>query len=684
MGLEALVSIVIPVYKVEPYIHKCIESIFDQTYRNLEIILVDDGSPDACPMICDKYACQDKRVQVVHKSNGGLSDARNVGIDMAKGDFIAFVDSDDYVAPDMVKTLLQLALNERADITVCNYCRVFPDGREIKRGTKAAFKRMNNIEAMEDVFSSPSLCEVMTWNKLYSVALFKENGIRFPINKIHEDNFTTYKLLYAAQKIVYTDAVLYYYVQRADSIMNAQFNYKRLDLLEAVQEAKDFVRDHQLSLTQQVDNYEMMMQFNILNSLLYAKNQKNLWQQVQRDILSSFEPLLHNPFVSNRHKIGLMLLKFRIYKISMRLYNTLDKKGISVGIKGLIVKCIKSFMAIIFRAQVKQARASKRPVAFVLGTPLHHNIGDQAITCAELSFLKKYFREYSTVEIPIFKESFFDDHLDLLRDQVQAGDLLLCHGGGNIGDEYEMEEVFRRKVIKLFPDFPLIVFPQTMSFSNTEKGNQELEVSKKIYGQHSHLVLFAREQYSYDTMQAAFPRNKIYLCPDMVLMLNETNLSLVRKGASLFLRNDVEGTLSGAQKDVIHEMVAKEFGKCRVSDTLSKSNYIFPANRNKIFQSKLDEFRCSELVVTDRLHGMVLSAITSTPCIALSNYNNKVRGTYEWIESLPYIKFADSLEEIPSLIKELKQLQNPEYHNQALISYFDELRDVILRNQENE
>lgn len=322
--MSALVSIVIPIYNVEKYIHKCIESVLGQTYKNLEIILVEDGSPDRCPSICDKYAQEDKRIKVVHKENGGLSDARNAGIEIAKGDFIAFIDGDDYIAPNMIEVLLKLSIAEQACITVCNYCRVFSNGKEIPRKTKFSTKVMNNIEALEDLFMSPSCCEVMTWNKLYDLSLFKQNAICFPKGKIHEDNFTTYKLFYAAKKIVYTDTILYYYVQRADSIMSKKFNLRRLDLLEAVKQTKDFVKLYRLPLDQQVTNYEMMMHFNILNSMVYSVDENRaVWKKIRSDLLTMMKPLLRNPYVSVKHKIGLLLLKFGVYSSAIKLYNSI-------------------------------------------------------------------------------------------------------------------------------------------------------------------------------------------------------------------------------------------------------------------------------------------------------------------------------------------------------------------------
>lgn len=171
------ISIVVPIYKVERYLEKCVDSIIDQDYRNLEIILVDDGSPDRCPQICDEYAQKDSRVKVIHKENGGLSDARNAGIKVATGEYIAFVDSDDYLTESHISTLLYTMKKYDADISACNYIKVYEDAgiQKVEPKTDKDLV-MTNIEAMKDLFTLPNSSGVVTWNKLYRTSLFTQNN----------------------------------------------------------------------------------------------------------------------------------------------------------------------------------------------------------------------------------------------------------------------------------------------------------------------------------------------------------------------------------------------------------------------------------------------------------------------------------------------------------------------------
>lgn len=240
---EELITVIVPVYKVEAYIHRCINSLLKQTYKNLEIILVDDGSPDKCAEICDEYALIEDRIKVIHKKNGGLSDARNKGIDAAKGNLITFIDSDDWVHEEYIERLYHLLKDTNSDITVCDFIRTSSENFEVNSFIKNI--EFTNIEALAQLTSVFYLQMVVAWGKLYKRELFEE--IRFPEGKIHEDEFTTYRLLFKARKITLTTAQLLYYWQREDSIMGSAFNMKsKIHLIEAYEERSHFYNDNGL------------------------------------------------------------------------------------------------------------------------------------------------------------------------------------------------------------------------------------------------------------------------------------------------------------------------------------------------------------------------------------------------------------------------------------------------------
>lgn len=226
----AKISVIVPVYKVEPYLDKCVSSIVNQTYTNLEIILVDDGSPDNCPAMCEAWAEKDSRIRVIHKTNGGLSDARNAGMTVATGELMAFVDSDDWIAPDMYEYLYQRLTEDNSDIAACGVQMVWEDKKLCRMLTRAGSCVLNQEEAMRAIIEESWLKQPV-WYKLYKTDLIWD--ILFPIGKCHEDVFWSYQAVGSAKKVSVSDHVGYYYLQRGGSIMGAGYSLKRLDAVEA-------------------------------------------------------------------------------------------------------------------------------------------------------------------------------------------------------------------------------------------------------------------------------------------------------------------------------------------------------------------------------------------------------------------------------------------------------------------
>lgn len=228
-----LISVIVPVYKVEPYLSRCIDSILAQTFADFELILVDDGSPDNCGKICDEYAQKDKRIQVIHKENGGLSSARNEGIDWSfansNSQWLTFIDSDDWIHPQYLELLLSGATSTNTDICVCEYTETseFSD-----------FENLNKVNAQklspEDFFVNHHVTAVIACGKLYKKSCFK--NIRYPLGKIHEDEYTTYKILFEKNYISYLKVPLYFYYTNSDSIVRSEWSPKRLDAIQAFHE----------------------------------------------------------------------------------------------------------------------------------------------------------------------------------------------------------------------------------------------------------------------------------------------------------------------------------------------------------------------------------------------------------------------------------------------------------------
>lgn len=298
----------------------------------------------------------------------------------------------------------------------------------------------------------------------------------------------------------------------------------------------------------------------------------------------------------------------------------------------------------------------------LLGVPEYGNIGDIAITYAEVQFLKDNFGEYELLEI---LEDDIKGRIPEIKNIISDEDILFLQGGGNMGDEYISFEETRRLVVNSFPNNKIVIMPQTIHFSDTENGNIELKKSKEAYNNHKYLTVIAREKVSYEMMKKVFNNTNVILAPDIVMYLDKTNASIKREGITLFLRNDAEKVLSEESSKEIEEIGSKYYKKIMNSDThIGDELKITKEIREKVLEAKLQEARKSELIITDRLHGMIFAAITSTPCIAFGNYNHKITSSFKWLEHLEYVKYIENIEELEETIEKIKKIKEHRYNNE--------------------
>lgn len=230
-----MVSIVVPVYNVEKYIRHCLDSLINQSYKDLEIILVDDGSTDHSGEICDEYAGKYDKMQVYHKENGGLSDARNYGMKHVTGEWLVFVDSDDVICYNFIGQLLMFAKTNDLDIAICNYIQISEKQIAELPGTEGSGKTKSweGIEGTKELLYQKTFT-TSAWGKMYKTVLFE--GILFPVGKLHEDVGTIYKVFEKAKRVGYFDQKLYYYLQRSKSIIHSEFSAKKMDYIDQTKE----------------------------------------------------------------------------------------------------------------------------------------------------------------------------------------------------------------------------------------------------------------------------------------------------------------------------------------------------------------------------------------------------------------------------------------------------------------
>lgn len=267
------ISVIVPVYNVESYVEACLRSILRQTFRDLEILVVDDGSTDSSGEICERLSREDERIHVFHQENGGLSAARNTGLQAASGEFVAPVDSDDLLSPAYMEKLLNACLQNHAQASVCD-CRGFTEDREWEAAAgeqkdcreEKSVQTFSSAECLEHMYHPISSGMSFTaWGKLYQRSLFTEKKLEYPVGKIHEDQFVTYQLLDAAERIAYVPEELYWYRTRSGSIMHRKFDRRRLDLMEATRgQCLYFLEKGENNLASLAVNNHIRTEFSLL------------------------------------------------------------------------------------------------------------------------------------------------------------------------------------------------------------------------------------------------------------------------------------------------------------------------------------------------------------------------------------------------------------------------------------
>lgn len=314
--MQPLLSIIVPIYNVEQYLDRCIQSILNQTYQNLEIILVDDGATDCSGAIADSYAAKDKRIKVFHKENGGLSDARNYGLEHVTGDYILFIDSDDFIVNIMCERLITVASSNNADIVSCNYY-IYRGDDDISIHTMSVQDDKRTFTGMDMLryylLKTESFDLNVVWNKIFKLDLF--NGVepvRFPKGRVQEDNFTIFRLFLNANSIVTVNEPLYYYVQRAGSIM-ANFTRRfMIDTIESHMYMSDYLMNHCSSVKNELQLYLLNSYVELSRRVCANKCKKecnDLLIQYKHYVLDHTADTSHNPLWKCKQYIKRLLVK---------------------------------------------------------------------------------------------------------------------------------------------------------------------------------------------------------------------------------------------------------------------------------------------------------------------------------------------------------------------------------------
>lgn len=323
--MEYKISVIVPIYKVEKYLNRCVDSILNQSYKNIEVILVDDGSPDNCGKICDEYLLKDNRIRVIHKENGGLSSARNAGLEIATGEYIGFVDSDDWIEPKMYETLIENAIKYNAEISVGGVVDLLEenDNYTIIKSTfdeKIDVQVLNNEEAMKKFF----LGSWSAWDKIYKRKVHEK--IRFPEGMINEDEAIAMKILDNSEKIVYTNEVFYNYIRRPNSITTSEFSERKLDWYRNCKKNLEFIKEKH-------SNLRHYAEVRFCNSIMWSlrciamenKDFKDSINMLLLDLKNNKDALLKNNLINKKEKMWIRILLCTSFYNNIFIFKSLVK-----------------------------------------------------------------------------------------------------------------------------------------------------------------------------------------------------------------------------------------------------------------------------------------------------------------------------------------------------------------------
>lgn len=316
---------------------------------------------------------------------------------------------------------------------------------------------------------------------------------------------------------------------------------------------------------------------------------------------------------------------------------------------------------------------------YVIGSPTHSNLGDSAIVKAHMLFLERCgWKKQRIKEIPY---SEYENEGPFYDRWIPRNGLIAQLGGGHLGNQWINEELLHRRQVTAFPENPTVIFPQTIHYTQDAAGLEEQQRSIDVYNGRKKLTMVARERRSYDIMRSLYPDTQVLLTPDIVLSATMEAFGAapqVRSGVLLCMRHDAERSLDDRVQEQLQQYLQELGLSWRFTDTHAPGDVTLEGRFEDV-RRKMEELASAKLVITDRLHGMVFCALTGTPCVAFSNRNHKVRGTYEWISYLPYIRYAETFEQARAAVPELIQMENCRFDGEPLEPYYEQLAEVVRK-----
>ena len=684
-------TIIIPVYNVEKYLPECIDSAIHQTYPDIRIILVDDGSTDSSGKICDQCAQLDPRISVIHKPSGGLSDARNAGLAQADTKYVYFLDSDDYIEPQAIEILHHIAEQNNLDMLHFDNDVI----QENDRGFFESVEYQLNPGAYPDVMPGREMYHefVVNWYYrppvqfyFYNRKFLADNNITFKKGIVHEDELFSFITFLNAERVMHIPAILYNYRQRANSIMTAPET-----------------QNHS-------DSFYIILQ-DVLNNYGYFRSNPKTQQAYDTGVVHFADYYFYYYFRTARlqdekgraHlKEVISILKSHGYDTSgyerqVKMQHVYNLKAVLSKIPGLkpcyrAAKTAANNLLRYFRPKpdeelqqiINKLKDTNKPEhrrIILLNVPKHGNRGDIAIALAERKLLSENCKDFTLIEIP---GVFCGYYSHLIKPHLNSRDILLVTGGGFFGSFWRNEPEWALKVLRHFRNNKVIILPQTVFYFDTDQGRKEIALDRKTFAKFSDLHVFVRDRNSYELISRVnlFPKAKsVNLVPDMVCSMDFQSLAPEkRSGVLVCLRPDAERVLDKNERNMLIAKLCKEFGDVKFWSTNPMQSSVKLRDWEDALTEAFRTVAAAELLVTDRLHGMIFAAVTGTPCVAFDNKTGKVHSVYEWISGCGYIQICRSLDEFDGAVQ--KAMESPhKWDNSQLIPYFRKITALISEKE---
>ena len=683
-------TIIIPVYNVEQYLPQCIDSAIHQTYPDIRIILVDDGSTDSSGNICDQYANLDTRISVIHKPNGGLSDARNAGLSQAITKYVYFLDSDDYIEPQAIEILHAAA--EQYHLDVLCFDADLVQEKDCKHSGSLAYwvtsgtypDVMAGHKMLEDFYTNHDYkapVQLYFYNRDFLV----RNSLTFRKGIIHEDVLFSFIALLSAERTMHIPVMLYNQRLRPNSITSSGVTQYNSDSFYIILHKilNDYVHFRTNPLTKQA--YDLSIQSiagGYFNRYLAAvKLQDSKGRTQLKEITSELKTAGYNTSgwerrIKLRHLYSLKALIGRIpgLKPSFRFAKRTAKNLLRYVRPKLDDECRN----ILQKLKDTNTPGCRRII--LLNVPRHGNRGDIAIALAERKLFTENCKDFTLIEIP---GVFCGEYSHLIRQHINSRDILCITGGGFFGSFWRNEPEWALKVLRHFRHNRVIIMPQTVFYFDNEQGMKELASDRKTFAKFSDLHVFVRDRNSYELISrtSLFPKAKsVELVPDMVCSMDFQRLAPEkRSGVIVCLRPDAEKVLDKYQCNMLISELYAKFGDVKFWSTNPAQSSVNISGWEDALTEALRTVAGAELVVTDRLHGMIFAAVTGTPCVAFDNKTGKVR-VYEWISEREYIQICRSIDEFDVAVE--KAMNSPhKWDNSELIPYFKKIAALISEKE---